>query len=311
MLASNDTDPSSPEKPLTIPATLHYQDGVHFFRVPDPRGKTLWEIQHEMSDPSVGMAVVVEMRVSHSTSPHRLRWAFRYIWASWSLVVEFGHAETWELVVEKTGPRTEMQVRELYELANDLCFRECVEFLQHKWPEVKTRILPARQKGAELELGTLKRMKDTEEQAVVKLKLAAAKASSGWRKKNDPETIVLQCFLQGRTSPEIVCELFDLDLETCVPFLRGLQDAYDRLISDAVGNRCATIRKFHRMKKITLQEAADLLALDTPTAEDILRIGSFCDRELQPAKQPTNKQLSDALETINSLRQAGRKDESI
>jgi hypothetical protein len=50
MLAANDTLPSSQENALTIPATLQHQDGEHFFRVPEPQGKTLWEMQHEMSD---------------------------------------------------------------------------------------------------------------------------------------------------------------------------------------------------------------------------------------------------------------------
>jgi hypothetical protein len=304
MEASNDPHASSPENPLEVPGVMHCPEGTHYFRVPDPRGKSVSEIQREMSNPSLGMAVVVEMKVGQG------RWEFRYIWATWALAVDFCDGQKWDLVVRESGPRTEMQVRVLYELASDLHFRECVEFFHHKWPDVKSVVLPKGKKGAGHGPWRPKTKAD-EEQAVVKLKIAAAKAGSVWRRRHDPETIVLQAFLQGRANPEMVCELFDLDEKTCVPFLRGLQDAYDRLIRDAVASRCEAIHKAHRTEKITLQEAADLLALSTPAAEDILRIGAYCDRELQPTKEPTNQQLSQALESIASLRSAGQKEKSI
>ena len=138
------------------------------------------------------------------------------------------------------------------------------------------------------------------------LKLLAAKSRRTWHKPQDPETTILEGFLQGRASSHLLCDLFELDWKSCVPILQGLQDAYDRLISEALGRRCSAVLGAFRRKEITLDEAADILFLDTPVAEDILRIGSIVDRKFNPAERPRKKQLVEAINALEALKLACR-----
>lgn len=83
-------------------------------------------------------AVVVEFKSSVLRDPYRWRWVFRYLWAKRSLAIEFESGnEHGEFLTEGTGPRTEMQLRELFEVANKLHDRETAEPLKKKWPEVR------------------------------------------------------------------------------------------------------------------------------------------------------------------------------
>lgn len=283
---------------------MYYHTGVHYFRVPDPRGTTLVEVMYRLSAPDIGRSVVVEVNVGPGKRPDWSGWSFRYLWASWSLCVRFAPEEEWELVVEKSGPRTEMQVRLLYEMADDMRIRAMAERVSKKWAEVSRLLLPGDLRSAPRtrKAQRQKRMEELEERAIVELKLVAAKARGSWIKRQDPETVLLQGFLQGRVSASLICETYDLDWKACVPLLQGLQDAYDRLVSEALGNRLSAVAKACRRKRITLNEAADILFLDTPIAEDILRIGAIVERKFVPANRPSKKQLVAAIQSIETLR---------
>ena len=295
---------SSPEDPLIVPEAMSFPLGTHYFRVPDPRGATVLSFCYETGNPEIGRSVIVEMKVTRGEPPLNLRWAFRYLSATWSLICDFGKDEQWELVVEKVGPRTEMQVRALYELAEKLHFNATVEPLKQRWTKVKNQLLPRNWRNTQLPFAasTQKRMEELAEGAIVDLKLLTAKSSRAWHKRADPETTILQAFLQGRTSARLLCNFFDLDWKSCVPVLLGFRDAYDRLISEALGQRCLAVCKAHRKKKITLEQAAGILFLDTPAAEDILRIGSVVERKFKPADRPTKKQLLEAIDAIQAFK---------
>ena len=223
------------------------------------------------------------------------------------MAVRFVPDEEWELVTEKAGPRSEMQVRLLYEMADEMRVREMAERVGKKWAEVRPLLLPQNWRDAPPtpNVKRQKRMEELEDRATVELKLLAAKARRSWIQRQDPETMLLQAFLQGRVSASLICELFDLDWKACVPLLQGLEDAYDRLVSEALGSRCLAVCKAYRRKTINLDEAADILFLDAPTAEDILRIGAPVERKFAPANRPSKRQLLDALQSMETLRLAG------
>lgn len=297
---------SSPENPLIVAEAMDFPLGTHFIRAPDPRVAKLLSFRWETGDPDVGRSVVVEMKVMAGEPPFYSRWAFRYLWAQWSLIADFGEKEQWKLVVEKVGPRTEMQVRGLYELAEKLHFNAVAEPLKRKWSQVKLEVLPRDWRKAELGTTTAeqKKIEEQEDRAILELQLLAAKADRGRRKRADSETTILQAFLQGRTSAQVLCKLFDLDWRLCAPVLVGLHDAYERLISEALGRRCRAVLTAQKGKRITLQEAADILNLDTPEAEDILRLGSIRERKFNPATMPSKKQLLAAIQDLENLKLA-------
>lgn len=294
---------SSPANPLVVPEAMTFPLGTHYFRIPDPRGADILLLRYQTSNPEIGRSMVVEMKVQKGKSPFFRRWAFRYTWAKWSLIVDLGKSECWHLAVETAGPRTEMQVRALYELANKLHFNATVEFLKRKWPQVKQQVLPHGAPRAPLGPAAAKqKSEELEDRAILNLKLLAARAQRTWHKRADSETTILQAFLQGRTSPSLICEIFDLKWQTAEPFLLGLQDAYDRLISEALAHRCRAVRSAYQKKKLTLEEAAAILHLDTPVGEDILRISSAVERKFTPAKVPSKDQLLKAIHAIETLR---------
>ena len=138
-LRESDIRESSPEDPLIVPEAMSFPLGTHYFRIPDPRGLDVNWFRYQTSNPEIGRSVVVEMKVIEAAAPFCLRWAFRYLWADWSLVVEFGGDERWSLVIETGGPRTEMQVRALFELIDKLHFNQAVAPLKHRWFESRRR----------------------------------------------------------------------------------------------------------------------------------------------------------------------------
>jgi hypothetical protein len=200
-----------------------------------------------------------------------------------------------------------MQVRALFELIDKLHFNQAAAPLKHRWFEVKRAVLPGNLQTSN-QLGpaaaTQKRIEELEERAIIDLQLLAAKSNRAWHKRADPETTIFQAFLQGRTSARLLCDFFQLEWKSCVPILQGLQDAYDLLISEALGQRCCAVLRAHRKNKITIEEAADILFLDTPAAEDILRIGSVVERKFKPADRPTKKQLLEAIDAIQAFKMA-------
>jgi len=285
---------------------MFYTPGVLYLRIPDPRGLTLNQVQRELQDPQEGRAVTVEFIVRFCED-HRTRWSFRYLWADWSITVDFaGDEESWGFYTKGAGPRTELQLRTLYELANHLRIRDSARPFVQQWSELR-ECLWGKQPAAKSHPQSipLKVQEEAEIRATIKMKLELASLVRSWRKKHDPETVVLESFLQRLISTELVCDLYSLDPHKVSPLLIALQSAYERLVDGALACRSSAICKAFHRGKITLDQAADLFKLDWPVAEHILnvRIGDY--RGGKALNRPSKKRLLKSIQAIKTSKLAG------
>lgn len=141
-------------------------------------------------------AVVVEFKSSVLRDPYRWRWVFRYLWAKRSLAIEFESGnEHGEFLTEGTGPRTEMQLRELFEVANKLHDRETAEPLKKKWPEVRPCPLDHGSDKTGRAPGQANELAELEDRAAIAMKLAAVNVRATSFVSHDSETVVLEGFL--------------------------------------------------------------------------------------------------------------------
>ena len=173
---------------------MFYQSGVLYLRIPDPRGLTLNQVQRELQDPPEGRAVTVEF-IARFCDAHFTRWSFRYLWADWSITVDFaGDEESWGFYTKGAGPRTELQLRTLYELANHLRIRDSARPFVQQWSELR-ECLWGKQPAAKSNPQSipLKEQEEVEISAAIKMKLELAAPARSWRKKHDPEPPFVKC----------------------------------------------------------------------------------------------------------------------
>ncbi|MEI2722920.1 MAG: hypothetical protein V9H26_05095 [Verrucomicrobiota bacterium] len=267
---------------------------------------TLNQVQHELQDPPEGRAVTVEFIVRFCDD-HRTRWSFRYLWADWSITVDFaGDEESWGFFTKGAGPRTELQLRTLHELANHLRIRDSARPFVQRWSELR-ECLWGKQPAATShpESTPLQEQEEVEIRAAIKMKLGLASLARSWRKKHDPETVVLESFLQRLISAELVCDVFNLDQHKVSPLLVALQSAYERLVDGALACRSNAIRNAFSRGRITLDQASDLFKLDWPVTEHILNVKIGDHRGGKALNRPSKKRLLKSIHAIKTAKSAG------
>lgn len=297
---------SSADRPISVCSTMFYPPGVLYLRIPDPRGLTLNQVQRELQDPQEGRAVTVEFIVRWCED-HRTRWSFRYLWADWSITVDFaGDEESWGFFTKGAGPRTELQLRTLFELANHLRIRDSARtFVQH-WSELR-ECLWGKQPAAKSHPQSipLKEQEEVEIRTVIRMKQELASPARSWRKKHDSETVVLESFLQRLISAELVCDLYSLDQHSVSPLLVAIQSAYERLVDGALACRSNAICRAFHQGRITLDQASDLFKLDWPITEHILNVSVGDDRDGKVLNRPSKKRLLKSIHAIKRAKLAG------